>query len=103
MSCSVEGGSLNGPPNSGVRFVGAGDPVGRGSPMSPKPPNIINTGTGDLPLAGITTDMRMSTVIDGQRELSTWPISCLPMAGRVPTRPSVTFETTVQVTFGTSF
>ena len=100
-SCSVEGGSWNGPPNSGNRFVGTGEPAGRGMPSPKNPPNIINTGTGVFALAGVTVVIRMSTVIAGQAELSTCPISRLPFAGKLPTSPPVTFETTVQVTFGT--
>src|SRR2546421_12004944 len=100
MSCSVEGGSLNGPPNSAKRLVGAGEPAGRGIPVPPNPPNMISSGTALGALAGDTTVIRMSTLIAGQAELSTWPTSCLPLAGSLPTRPSVMFETTVHITLG---
>ena len=36
---------MNGPPKFAKRFVGSGVPTGRGIPLPPKPPNIINTGS----------------------------------------------------------
>jgi hypothetical protein len=45
----------------------------------------------------------MFTSIEGKAELSTRPVIFLPTTGLSPTTPSVTWFTTVQVTFGTSF
>ena len=63
-------------------------------------PNIISTGTGPSALAGVTTTILMSTLMDGQALLSTWPTSCLALARIMPTI-STSSASTVQVTDGT--
>jgi hypothetical protein len=45
---------------------------------------MIITGTGFIAAFGVTSVICMSTVIDGNDELSTWPVSCRPMTGRDP-------------------
>ena len=64
------------------------------------PPNIISSGTGPLASAGVTTTILISTLMEGQAELSTWPMSCLALARIMPTY-SISSTSTVQVTSGT--
>src|ERR1700744_4547921 len=47
--------------------------------------NCKMTGTGPAAFAGVVNVNWMSTVTRGYDELSTWPISCLVMAGTPPT------------------
>src|ERR1039458_309978 len=69
-------------------------------PGRPRPPNIIITGTGPFASAGTTSVIWISTVIAGNDELSTWPVSALPITGRPATVAVIVFVT-VHVTFGT--
>src|ERR1019366_2201012 len=69
---------------------------------NPRPPNIITTGTGPFASAGTTSVIWISTLIAGKDELSTWPVSALPITGR-PATVSFTVLVTVHVTLGTLF
>src|SRR5258706_11271651 len=105
MSISLEEGPALPPggPKPG-RGAGAGSPGRRGRPPPPKnPPNIISTGTGPLAFAGVTSVIWISTLIDGQAELSTCPTSCLATTGSSPTTRSTAWVVIVQVTLGTFF
>src|SRR5258706_2810398 len=66
MSCAVEEGPADAPPNAPARAGGAGAPAGLGRPPPPKPPNIISTGTGPLALAGGTSVVSMVTRLGGE-------------------------------------
>src|SRR6185437_9718849 len=103
INCSVDDGPALFPPNEPNRFVGAGSPGRRGKPPPPNPPNIINTGTGSLAFAGVTSVIWISTLIDGQAELSTCPTSCFATTGTSPTTRSTAWVVIAQITFGAFF
>ena len=96
MSCSAAGGSL-----PSAAFIS-----GRLAIISAMRrnmawlPNIIITGTAAVARAGVTSVIWISTLICGQRLLSTWPTICFSMAGSEPTTVLVVLFT-LQRTWGT--
>ena len=60
------------------------------------------TGTGPAALAGVVSVISMSTLIDGNAELSTRPTSDVVVTGRPPTF-SAAVDATRHSTFGTVF
>ena len=107
ISCCVAGGSggvagaaPGAPPRPGPKpRAGAGGVPGAGG-MPERPPNIIITGTALAAFAGVTSVIWISTVISGCAELSTAPISSLPIT-RWPPTSNASVRLTRQVTFGT--
>src|SRR2546425_12308006 len=74
MSCAVAGGSAGADgaaPGPKPRAAGGGAPGAGGIPD--RPPNIIITGTGLAPFAGVTTVIWISTAISGNAEFSALP------------------------------
>ena len=61
---------------------------------------MIITGTGFVASFGVTSVIWISTVIDGNDELATWPTSCRPMTACDPSDHS-SVAVADHVTFGT--